>query len=137
VLLKLVPTSQFKKDYRSAKKRELEMRELRAVLDKFCAKEPLDERHRDHALSGSYIGFCECYVSSDWLLLYAVGKDHLILTASRTGIHPDPFDEPVPDARKADLRAIECLNMGSKWWDIDSVSFVYRFRSCDEVRCVP
>ena len=48
--LKLVPTSQFKKDYKRAKKRGLDMRELQAVLDKPCAEEPLDERHRDHAL---------------------------------------------------------------------------------------
>ena len=48
--LKLVPTSQFKKDYKRAKKCGLDMRELRAVLDKLCAEEPLDERHRDHAL---------------------------------------------------------------------------------------
>lgn len=48
--LKLVPTSQFKKDYKRAKKCGLHMRELQAVLDKLCAEEPLDERHRDHAL---------------------------------------------------------------------------------------
>jgi mRNA interferase YafQ len=48
--LKLVPTSQSKKDYKRAKKRWLDMRELQAVLDKLCAEEPLDERHRDHAL---------------------------------------------------------------------------------------
>ncbi len=49
--LKLVPTSQFKKDYKRAKKCGLDMRELQAVLDKLlCAEEPLDERHRDHAL---------------------------------------------------------------------------------------
>ncbi len=48
--LKLVPTSQFKKDYTRAKKRGLDMRELQAVLDKLCAEEPLDERHCDHAL---------------------------------------------------------------------------------------
>ena len=48
--LKLVPTSQFKKDYKRAKKRGLDMRELQAVLDKLCAEEALDERHCDHAL---------------------------------------------------------------------------------------
>ena len=63
--LKLVPTSQFKKDYMRAKKRGLDMRELQAVLDKLYAEEPLDERHCDHALSGSYIGFRECHVRPD------------------------------------------------------------------------
>ena len=48
--LKLVPTSQLKKDYKRAKKCGLDMRELQTVLDMLCAEEPLDERHRDHAL---------------------------------------------------------------------------------------
>lgn len=91
--LKLVPTSQFKKDYKRAKKRGLDMRELQAVLDKLCAEEPLDERHRDHELSGSYIGFRECHVHPDWLLIYAIDRGQLILTASRTGTHSDLFDE--------------------------------------------
>ena len=74
--MKLVPTSQFKK----------------AVLDRLCAEEPLDARHRDHALMGSYIGFRECHVRPDWLPIYAVDGDRLILTASRTGTHSDLFD---------------------------------------------
>ena len=65
--LKLVATSQFKKDYRRAKKRGLPMSELQAVLDSLCAEEQLEERHRDHALTGNYLGFRECHVRPDWL----------------------------------------------------------------------
>ena len=50
--MKLVPTSQFKKDYKKAKKRGFDISELQAVLDRLCAEEPLDARHRDHALMG-------------------------------------------------------------------------------------
>ena len=91
--LKLVATSQFKKDLKRAKKRGLDMSELEAVLDKLCAEEPLEERHRDHALTGNYLGFRECHVRPDWLLIYAIDKGQLILTASRTGTHSDLFDE--------------------------------------------
>jgi len=91
--LKLVPTSQFKKDYKRAKKRGLDMGELQAVLDKLCAEVPLEERHRDHALVGRYLGFRECHVRPDWLLIYAIDHGRLILTASRTGTHSDLFDE--------------------------------------------
>ena len=91
--LRLVPTSQFKKDYKKAKKRGLPLSELHAVLDKLCAEEQLEERHRDHALAGSYAGFRECHVRPDWLLIYAVDRGRLILTASRTGTHADLFDE--------------------------------------------
>lgn len=91
--LELVFTSQFKKDYKKAKKRGLDLSELQIVLDRLCAEEPLDERYRDHALAGNYVGFRECHVRPDWLLIYAIDKGELILTASRTGTHSDLFDE--------------------------------------------
>lgn len=91
--LRLVPTSQFKRDYKRVRKRALDMGDLREVLDKLCAEEPLEERHRDDALAGRYRGFRECHVRTDWLLVYAVDRDRLILTASRTGTHSDLFDE--------------------------------------------
>lgn len=90
--LKLVPTSQFKKDYKKAKKRGLDMEELQTVLDRLREEKPLEERHRDHALTGSYAGFRECHIRPDWLLIYAIDKGRLILTASRTGTHSDLFD---------------------------------------------
>lgn len=91
--LELVPTSQFKKDYKKAKKRGLNMAELQSVLDKLCREEKLDSRYRDHALSGDYVGFRECHIRPDWLLVYSIDKGQLILTASRTGTHSDLFDE--------------------------------------------
>lgn len=91
--LRLVPTSQFRKDYKKAAKRGMDMSELQAVLDRLCAEEPLDERHRDHALTGNYAGFRECHVRPDWLLVYAVDRDNLILVASRIGTHSDLFDK--------------------------------------------
>ena len=91
--LKLVPTTQFKKDYKRAKKRGLDMSELQSVLDKLCAEEPLEERYRDHALVERYADFRECHIRPDWLLIYAVDKEQLILTASCTGSHADLFSE--------------------------------------------
>lgn len=91
--LKLVATSKFKKDYKKARKRGLPMNELQTVLGRLCAEQPLDERHRDHALSGNYIGFRECHIRPDWLLVYAIDKGRLILTAARIGTHSDLFDE--------------------------------------------
>lgn len=91
--LKLAATSKFKKDYKKAKKRGLPMNELQTVLNRLCAEQPLEERHHDHALSGNYIGFRECHIRPDWLLIYAIDKGRLILTAARTGTHSDLFDE--------------------------------------------
>lgn len=89
--LRLVATSQFRRDYKKAKKRGFDMSALEKVIDRLCAEEPLEERHRDHALSGDYVGFRECHIRPDWLLVYAIDKDAVVLTASRTGTHSDLF----------------------------------------------
>ena len=80
--LRLVPTSQFKKDCKRAKKRGFDMVELQAILDRLCNGEQLEERYHDHSLTGNYAGFRECHIRPDWLLVYAVDKGHLILVAA-------------------------------------------------------
>lgn len=91
--LTIVPTSQFKKDFKRIKKRGYDLSELKEVLDKLANREELEQRNRDHSLSGNYAGFRECHIKPDWLLVYAIDDDKLILTASRTGSHSDLFDE--------------------------------------------
>lgn len=91
--LKLIPTSQFKKDLKRIRKRGYDLSALGAVLDKLCACQSLEDRNRDHALLGNYAGFRECHIKPDWLLVYAIDGDKLILTASRTGTHSDLFQE--------------------------------------------
>ena len=82
-------TGKFRKDYKLAKKRGLPMEELEIVLQTLLEERPLEEKHRDHALSGNYIGFRECHIRPDWLLIYTVDHGNLILTAARTGSHSD------------------------------------------------
>jgi mRNA interferase YafQ len=69
------------------------MSALEDILSKLCAGEPLEDRNRDYALVGSYAGFRECHIKPDWLLIYAINNNKLILTASRTGTHSDLFDK--------------------------------------------
>ena len=90
-MLDLVTTAQFRKDLKRLRKRGAYIRKLDGALKILCAEKPLPERYRDHALVGDYIGFRECHISPDWLLVYAVDKGKLILTASRTGSHADLF----------------------------------------------
>lgn len=75
------------------KKQGKNMTLLESVIDTLLAERELDEKHRDHPLTGNYIGFRECHVQPDWLLIYTVDHGQLILTASRTGTHSDLFDE--------------------------------------------
>ena len=91
--LKLVPTTKFKKDLKRLKKRGLPLEELYGIIEKLLNVEKLDAKQKDHALTGNYVGFRECHVRLDWLFVYAIQEDKLILTASRTGTHSDLFDE--------------------------------------------
>lgn len=90
-MLKLVATGQFRKDYKRIKKRGYDIGLLEAVIDLLLNEQRLDESFRDHSLIGNYAGFRECHILPDWLLIYAVDKEKLILTASRTGTHSDLF----------------------------------------------
>lgn len=88
-MLILRTTGKFRKDYKLAKKRGLPMEELEIVLQTLLEERPLEKKHRDHALSGNYIGFRECHIRPDWLLIYTIDHGNLILTAARTGSHSD------------------------------------------------
>lgn len=90
-MYKLTTTTQFKKDLKRIKKRGLNLQKLQAVLNQLMNNEVLNPKYRDHALTGPYIGFRECHIEPDWLLIYAVDKGQLVLVASRTGSHSDLF----------------------------------------------
>lgn len=90
-MLTLRTTTQFRKDYKLAKKRGCNLDLLDKVLNILLNEEPLEEKYRDHALTGNYFGFRECHIQPDWLLIYMINNDELILTAARTGTHSDLF----------------------------------------------
>ena len=92
-MLTLKTTAQFRRDYKLAKKRGLDLGLLETVIDTLLAERPLDKRYKDHPLSGLYAGFRECHIQPDWLLIYTVDRGQLILVAARTGTHSDLFDE--------------------------------------------
>ena len=90
-MLELVTTGQFRKDYKRVKKRGYNMKLLEEVIEILLEERALEERYRDHELTGNYIGFRECHILPDWLLVYAIDKGKILLTASRTGSHSDLF----------------------------------------------
>ena len=90
-MLTLKTTTQFRKDYKLMKKRGYNMDLLEDVLDTLLQEMPLAQKHRDHALTGNYVGFRECHILPDWLLVYQTDGRTLLLVASRTGTHSDLF----------------------------------------------
>lgn len=87
----LVLTSLFKKDLKTAKKRGYDLKLLNDVVDTLSYGLPLDEKYRDHNLSGNYKGCRECHILPDWLLIYEISDKELILYLTRTGTHSDLF----------------------------------------------
>ena len=84
-------TTQFKKDYKLAMKRGLEIGLMQDVIAALAMGVPLPEKNKDHALTGNWAGHRECHVLPDWLLIYSINDDVLVLTLSRTGSHSDLF----------------------------------------------
>ena len=85
-------TSQFKKDYKNAIKRHLPIELLDEIIKALANGEALPEKNRDHPLSGNWKGHRECHIQPDWLLIYRIEDDILILTLAATGTHSDLFD---------------------------------------------
>lgn len=84
-------TTQFKKDYKLAKRRGLDINLLKGIITKLATGEVLAPKHKDHSLSGDWVGHRECHIQPDWLLVYRYDNDVLVLTLSRTGTHSDLF----------------------------------------------
>lgn len=87
------PTNQFRRDLKLVQKRGYDMQLMTDVIKKLAAGESLPEKNRDHALTGNFKGCRECHVASDWLLIYEIAKDDLILYLTRTGTHSDLFNK--------------------------------------------
>ena len=89
----IVFSSQYKKDLKLARKRNLPEEELNSVVFNLANDVPLDPRFRDHELSSQFKGFRECHIRPDWLLLYRKTENGelQILELARTGTHSDIF----------------------------------------------
>lgn len=91
-MLEVFYRKQFKKDLKRVLKSKRYTQEMfSAVLGYLVAEGRLPAKYRDHELSGDYVGYRECHVAPDWLLIYKVDKGKLTLTLTRTGSHSDLF----------------------------------------------
>lgn len=90
-MLKIDYTNLFKKDYKRIIKRGYNPKLFTEVVNMLANQQPLPTKYRDHALIGDYIGYRECHITPDWLLVYKIQDDKLILLLARTGTHSDLF----------------------------------------------
>ena len=92
-MLKVEFTGQFKRDYKLAVRRGCDPKALETVVSLLMSEQPLPPKYRDHPLTASrdYQGMRECHIEPDWLLVYKIIQDTLILRLIRTGSHSDLF----------------------------------------------
>jgi len=90
-MYKIAASTKFKKDLRLAIKRGYNISLLDDVVTVLAAGKVLNEKYLDHPLKGNYKGCRECHITPDWLLIYEIDGDELILHLTRTGTHSDLF----------------------------------------------
>ncbi len=88
-MLKPVHLRKFKNEIEKSKKRGKNMEKIKEVMTLLTHEEPLDQRHKNHKLKGDYIGYWECHIEPDWLLIYRKTEKEIIF--ARTGTHSDLF----------------------------------------------
>jgi mRNA interferase YafQ len=89
-LLKIITTNQFKKDLKRVNKRGKNIDKLETVINILQTEMNLENRYRNHQLTGNWFPYWECHIESDWLLIYQQTQTELHLI--RTGSHSDLFN---------------------------------------------
>lgn len=84
-----VYTRQFEKDVKRCKRRGKNLDKFKIIANTLLSGSPLDPIHRDHKLSGNYVGRRDCHIESDWVLIYKIDGDCIIF--ERMGTHSDLF----------------------------------------------
>ena len=84
-----VYTKQFTKDLKRCQRRGKNLEKFKILVRTLLSEKPLDPIHRDHKLSGNYVGRHDCHIEADWLLIYRVEADKLFF--ERMGTHSDLF----------------------------------------------
>lgn len=82
-------TSRYKKSLKKILKRGKDIKKIVAVVEMLANGKTLPPQYKDHALVGDLIGLRDCHVENDWVLLYQIKNDVLILTLVDTGTHSD------------------------------------------------
>ncbi len=90
-MYKLETTKQFEKDYKLCKKRGYDLGLIHIVINFLEVDGRLPAKFKAHPLKGSYIGYLECHIQDDWLLVWSKNDDSKEIVLTRTGRHSDLF----------------------------------------------
>lgn len=81
---------QFGRDLKRCSKRGYDMGKFKDIALKLLADEPLPDSMRPHPLVGNYVGYFDCHLSGDWVLMYKTTSTAVIF--QRMGTHSDLFE---------------------------------------------
>ena len=84
-------TNRIQRNIKLMKKRGKDLKKLKTVLNLLQQGIELPAKYKDHALTGNYIGCRECHIEPDWLLVYEIINEELIILLLTTGSHSDLF----------------------------------------------
>ncbi len=87
--MKLIYTSQFKKDFKRVLRQRKDLTKLEYVIETLLSNKKLESKFKDHQLSGKWKNHRDCHIEPNWLLIYQLTIDSLIL--ERTGSHSEFF----------------------------------------------
>ena len=86
-------SAQFKKDLKKVIKQHKDFVKLQNVITLIALAKPLPPKYHNHQLIGNYVGCYECHIEPDWLLIYRIDSDILILHLLRTGSHAELLEK--------------------------------------------
>ena len=87
--MNLIYTTQFNMDFKRIKNRYKDLSKLHVIIEKLLEGSALDQKYRDHALSGHWKDHRDCHIEPDWILIYRLTSEELIL--ERSGSHSNLF----------------------------------------------
>ena len=90
-MYKIEFTNEMKRNAKLMKKRGKDMTKLTKALELLSTGQLLPPQYNDHQLTGNLKDFRECHIEPNWLLMYQIHDDVLVLTATGTGTHSDLF----------------------------------------------
>ncbi|WP_044565099.1 type II toxin-antitoxin system YafQ family toxin [Anaerococcus provencensis] len=89
--MKIKISSQFKKDLKRMRKQGKDLSLLREAISYLENDKELPEKYKNHQLKGEWNGAYEFYIKADWLVIYEIIDNNLILVMLRTGSHQELF----------------------------------------------
>lgn len=86
-------TKSFKKQFKKILKQGKDQKKLLEVLKYIANGKELDPKYKNHKLINDkkYNNCYECHIESDWLLVYKIEENELILLLFATGSHVELF----------------------------------------------